>query len=159
MSKEKTTTAGKKSVKKVITGRVRLELKAGEANPGVKVGPALGQHGVNLMEFCKAFNAQTQSFEKGVVIGVVVSVYNDRSFTFALKKAPPAAYLLIKASGAKKGSSTPHTDKVGTLSLEQLQQLAHTKGGDLTAASLDAAVKTLAGTARSAGITLEETRG
>jgi large subunit ribosomal protein L11 len=139
---------------KKITAYIKLQVKAGQANPSPPVGPALGQHGVNIMEFCKAFNAQTQSLEAGLPIPVVITVYSDRSFTF-VTKTPPASILLKKAAGLKSGSSRPNTDKVGKVTREQLEEIAKTKEPDLTAASLDAAVRTIAGSARSMGIEVE----
>lgn len=140
---------------KKISAYIRLQIKAGEANPSPPVGPALGQHGVNIMEFCKAFNAQTQSIEKGLPIPVVITVYADRSFTF-ITKTPPAAVLLKKiVLKGKKGSSTPHTEKVGKATREQLEEIVKIKEPDLTAADLEAAVRTIAGTARSMGIDVE----
>jgi large subunit ribosomal protein L11 len=127
---------------------------AGEANPSPPVGPALGQHGVNIMEFCKAFNAQTQQVEKGLPIPVVITVYNDRSFTF-ITKTPPASVLLKKAAGIPKGSGVPNRDKVGKVTRAQLEEIAKTKEPDITAADMDAAVNTIAGTARSMGIEVE----
>ena len=139
---------------KKIAAYVKLQVPAGGANPSPPVGPALGQHGVNIMEFCKAFNAQTQSQEAGLPVPVVVTVYADRSFTF-ITKTPPASVLLRKAAGIDKGSSTPNTDKRGTVSRSQLEDIAKLKPPDLTAADLDAAVRTTAGSARSAGIEVE----
>jgi large subunit ribosomal protein L11 len=139
---------------KKVTGYIKLQVAAGQANPSPPVGPALGQHGVNIMEFCKAFNAQTQGIEQGLPIPVVITVYSDRSFTF-ITKTPPAAVLLRKAVGAAKGSGTPNTAKVGKVSRSQLEEIANTKMPDLTAAGLDAAVRTIAGTARSMGIDVE----
>ncbi len=139
---------------KKVKAYVRLQVKAGEANPSPPVGPALGQHGVNIMEFCKAFNAQTQSMEKGIPLPVIITVYTDRSFTFVIK-TPPASFLLLKAAGAGKGSSTPNKNKIGKVSRAQLEEIAKLKQPDLTAASLDAAVRTIAGTARSMGIEVE----
>jgi len=139
---------------KKVTGYIKLQVAAGQANPSPPVGPALGQHGVNIMEFCKTFNAQTQSIEAGLPIPVVITVYSDRSFTF-ITKTPPAAVLLRKAAGAPKGSGTPNTAKVGKVSRSQLEEIANSKMPDLTAASLDAAVRTIAGTARSMGIDVE----
>ena len=136
---------------KKIQAYIKLQVKAGEANPSPPVGPALGQHGVNIMEFCKAFNAQTQQIEKGLPIPVVITVYSDRSFTF-VTKTPPASVLLMKAVGIPKGSSTPNTNKVGTVSRAQLEAIATTKMPDLNAADLDAAVRIVAGTARSMGL-------
>jgi len=139
---------------KKVTGYIKLQVPAGQANPSPPVGPALGQHGVNIMEFCKAFNAQTQSMEQGLPIPVVITVYADRSFTF-ISKTPPAAVLLRKAAGVKSGSGTPNTKKVGKVSRAQLEEIATTKMPDLTAADMDAAVRTVAGTARSMGIEVE----
>lgn len=139
---------------KKVQAYIKLQVKAGEANPSPPVGPALGQHGVNIMEFCKAFNAQTQSMEKGLPLPVIITVYNDRSFTFIIK-TPPASYLLLKAVGAEKGSSRPNVDKIGTVTREQLEDIAKIKQPDLTAADMDAAVRTIAGTARSMGIEVE----
>jgi large subunit ribosomal protein L11 len=139
---------------KKVTGYIKLQVAAGQANPSPPVGPALGQHGVNIMEFCKAFNAATQSVEPGLPIPVVITVYSDRSFTF-ITKTPPAAVLLRKIAGLKKGSGTPNTAKVGKVSRAQLEEIATAKMPDLTAADLDAAVRTIAGTARSMGIDVE----
>ena len=139
---------------KKIEAYIKLQVKAGEANPSPPVGPALGQHGVNIMEFCKAFNAATQSVEKGLPIPVVITVYSDRSFTF-ITKTPPAAVLLRKAAGIAKGSGVPNIDKVGTVTREQLEEIARTKDPDLTAADMDAAVRTIAGSARSMGLNVE----
>ena len=139
---------------KKVTGYIKLQVPAGQANPSPPVGPALGQHGVNIMEFCKAFNAATQSIEAGLPIPVVITVYSDRSFTF-VTKTPPAAVLLRKAAGVKKGSGTPNTAKVGTVTRAQLEEIATTKMPDLTAADMDAAVRTIAGTARSMGLDVE----
>lgn len=139
---------------KKITAYIKLQVAAGKANPSPPVGPALGQHGVNIMEFCKSFNAQTQSLEPGLPIPVVITVYADRSFTF-ITKTPPASVLLKKAAGLQSGSSRPNTEKVGKLSRAQLEEIAKLKMPDLTASDLDAAVRTLAGTARSAGIETE----
>ena len=139
--------------KKVET-YIKLQVPAGKANPSPPVGPALGQHGVNIMEFCKAFNAETQSVEPGMPIPVVITVYSDRSFTF-IKKTPPAAILLKKAAGIKSGSGTPNTVKVGKVTREQLEEIAKTKDPDLTAADMDAAVRTIAGSARSMGLDVE----
>ncbi len=136
---------------KKVQAYIKLQVKAGEANPSPPVGPALGQHGVNIMEFCKAFNAQTQNTEKGLPIPVVITVYSDRSFTF-VTKTPPASILLKKAASITKGSSVPNKDKVGKVSREQLEEIAKAKEPDLTAADLDAAVRTIAGSARSMGI-------
>ena len=139
--------------KKVI-GFIKLQIQAGQANPAPPVGPALGQHGVNIMDFCKAFNAQTQSVEQGLPIPVVITVYADRSFTF-VTKTPPAAVLLQKAAGISKGSATPNTVKVAKVNRQQLEEIAKLKMPDLTAADMDAAVRTIAGTARSSGIDVE----
>ena len=139
---------------KKITAYIKLQVKAGEANPSPPVGPALGQRGVNIMEFCKAFNAKTQDVEKGLPLPVVITVYSDRSFTF-ITKTPPASILLKKAVGIKSGSSNPNTKKVGTVTLAQLEEIAKTKMEDLNAANLDAAVKTIAGSARSMGLNVE----
>ena len=136
---------------KKISGYIKLQIKAGEANPSPPVGPALGQHGVNIMEFCKAFNAKTDKVEKGLPIPVIITVYHDKSFTF-VTKTPPAAVLIKKAAGLKSGSATPHTVKVGKLVRAQLEEIAKMKEPDLTAADLDAAVRTIAGTARSMGV-------
>ncbi|TBW55956.1 50S ribosomal protein L11 [Marinobacter halodurans] len=139
---------------KKIEAYIKLQVAAGQANPSPPVGPALGQHGVNIMEFCKAFNAQTQGMEPGLPTPVVITVYSDRSFTF-ITKTPPASVLLKKAAGLKSGSSRPNTDKVGTVTREQLEEIAKTKEPDLTAADMDAAVRTIAGTARSMGLNVE----
>ncbi|OOG21809.1 50S ribosomal protein L11 [Thioalkalivibrio denitrificans] len=139
---------------KKIEAYIKLQVKAGQANPSPPVGPALGQHGVNIMEFCKAFNAQTQGVEPGLPIPVVITVYSDRSFTF-ITKTPPAAILLKKAAGIASGSATPNTNKVGKVTREQLEEIAKTKQPDLTAADLDAAVRTIAGSARSMGLEVE----
>lgn len=139
--------------KKVDT-YIKLQVPAGQANPSPPVGPALGQHGVNIMEFCKAFNAQTQTLEQGMPVPVVITVYSDRSFTF-ITKTPPAAVLLRKAAGIPKGSGTPNTQKVGKVNRAQLEEIAKAKDPDLTAADMDAAVRTIAGSARSMGIEVE----
>ena len=139
---------------KKITGYIKLQVKAGEANPSPPIGPALGQRGVNIMEFCKTFNAQTQNVEKGMPLPVVITVYSDRSFTF-ITKTPPATFLLKKAAGIKSGSAKPNTAKVGKLDREQLAEIAKAKMPDLTAADLDAAVRTIAGSARSMGLDVE----
>ena len=139
---------------KKITAYIKLQVKAGEANPSPPVGPALGQRGVNIMEFCKAFNAKTQDVEKGLPLPVVITVYSDRSFTF-ITKTPPASILLKKAVGIKSGSSNPNTKKIGTVTLAQLEEIAKTKMEDLNAANLEAAVKTIAGSARSMGLNVE----
>ena len=137
---------------------IKLQIPAGQANPSPPVGPALGQHGVNIMEFCKAFNAATQSMEQGMPIPVVITVYSDRSFTF-ITKTPPAAVLLRKAAGVQKGSGTPNTEKVGKVNRAQLEEIAKTKMPDLTAADMDAAVRTIAGSARSMGLEVEGVEG
>jgi large subunit ribosomal protein L11 len=139
---------------KKVTAYIKLQVAAGKANPSPPVGPALGQHGVNIMEFCKAFNAQTQGTEAGLPIPVVITVYSDRSFTF-ITKTPPAAVLLLKAAGIKSGSGTPNTKKVGKVTRAQLEEIATTKMADLTASDLDAAVRCIEGTARSAGLEVE----
>jgi len=139
---------------KKIVAYIKLQVPAGKANPSPPVGPALGQHGLNIMEFCKAFNAQTQQMEAGLPIPVVITVYNDRSFTFILK-TPPASVLLRKAAGIAKGSGTPNTTKVGKVSRAQLEEVATMKMPDLTAADMDAAVRTIAGSARSMGLDVE----
>ena len=139
---------------KKIQAYIKLQVKAGQANPSPPVGPALGQHGVNIMEFCKAFNAATQEIEPGLPTPVVITVYSDRSFTF-VTKTPPAAVLLKKAAGIKSGSGEPNKKKVGTVTREQLEEIAKTKEPDLTAANLDAAVRTIAGSARSMGLNVE----
>ena len=139
---------------KKVDAYIKLQVSAGEANPSPPVGPALGQHGVNIMEFCKAFNAKTQSMEKGLPVPVVITVYSDKSFTF-ITKTPPAAVLLKKAAGIKSGSGEPHLKKVGKVSRAQLEEIANTKMEDLTAADMDAAVRTIAGSARSMGLNVE----
>lgn len=139
---------------KKIDAYIKLQVPAGQANPSPPVGPALGQRGVNIMEFCKAFNAKTQGMEQGLPIPVVITVFADKSFTF-VTKTPPAAVLLIKAAGIKKGSGNPNTNKVGKVTREQLEEIAKTKEPDLTAADLEAAVRTIAGTARSMGLETE----
>ena len=139
---------------KKIDAYIKLQVAAGAANPSPPVGPALGQHGLNIMEFCKAFNAKTQSFEQGMPIPVVISVFSDKSFTFELK-TPPASILLKKAAGLKKASSRPNTEKVGKVTRQQLEEIATMKEPDLTAADMDAAVRTIAGSARSMGIEVE----
>lgn len=139
---------------KKIQAYIKLQVKAGEANPSPPVGPALGQHGVNIMEFCKAFNAKTQTMEKGMPTPVVITVYSDRSFTF-ITKTPPASVLILKLIPGGKGSSTPHTNKVGKLTRKQLEDIAKIKMPDLTAADMDAAVRTIAGSARSMGVETE----
>lgn len=139
---------------KKVDAYIKLQVPASEANPSPPVGPALGQHGVNIMEFCKAFNAKTQNMEKGMPIPVVITVYADKSFTF-ITKTPPASILLKKAAGVAKGSGEPHVNKVGTVNRQQLEEIANTKMPDLTAADMDAAVRTIAGSARSMGIKTE----
>jgi large subunit ribosomal protein L11 len=139
---------------KKVQAYIRLQVPAGKANPSPPVGPALGQHGVNIMEFCKAFNAETQNLEEGMPIPVVITVYSDRSFTF-IKKTPPAAVLLRKAAKIDKGSAVPNANKVGKVTRAQVEEIAKLKMPDLTAADLDAAVRTVVGSARSAGIEVE----
>ncbi|BBI70681.1 MULTISPECIES: 50S ribosomal protein L11 [Halomonadaceae] len=139
---------------KKVQAYIKLQVAAGKANPSPPVGPALGQHGVNIMEFCKAFNAATQEIEPGLPTPVVITVYSDRSFTF-VTKTPPAAVLLKKAAGIKSGSGEPNKKKVGTVTREQLEEIAKTKEPDITAADLDAAVRTIAGSARSMGLNVE----
>ena len=139
---------------KKVEAYVKLQVSAAQANPSPPVGPALGQHGVNIMDFCKAFNAETQNVESGMPIPVVITVYSDRSFTF-VTKTPPASVLLRKAAAVDKGSGTPNTEKVGKVTREQLEEIARLKEPDLTAADMDAAVRTIAGSARSAGIEVE----
>ena len=139
---------------KKVNGYVKLQVPAGQANPSPPIGPALGQQGVNIMEFCKQFNAQTQQVEKGLPIPVVITVYSDRSFTFIMK-TPPASVLIRKAIGIDKGSGTPNTAKVGKITRKQLEDIARTKTPDLTAADLEAAVRTIAGSARSMGVDVE----
>ena len=140
---------------KKIDAYIKLQVPAGQANPSPPVGPALGQHGVNIMDFCKAFNAETQSLEPGIPIPVVITVYGDKSFTF-IRKTPPASVLLRKAAGIGKGSGEPHINKVGRVTRAQLEEIATTKMPDLTARDMDAAVRTIAGSARSAGIETED---
>jgi len=135
---------------KKVTGYIKLQIPAGQATPAPPVGPALGQHGVNIMEFCKTFNARTQG-QQGLIIPVVITVYSDRSFTF-VTKTPPAAILLLRAAGIQKGSGVPNKNKVGKVTKKQVEEIAKTKMPDLNAASLDAAIKTVEGTARSMGI-------
>ena len=142
-----------KSTKRV-TAYIKLQVSAGQANPSPPVGPALGQHGVNIMDFCKAFNAQTQSLEPGMPTPVVITVYADRTFSFIMK-TPPASVLLRKAARIDKGSGEPNVNKVGKVSRAQLEEIARIKDPDLTAANMDAAVRTIAGSARSAGIEVE----
>ena len=139
---------------KKIENYIKLQVPAGEANPSPPVGPALGQHGLNIMEFCKGFNAQTQELEKGMPVPVVISVYSDKSFTFIMKTTP-ASVLLKKAAGITKGSGTPNTDKVGTVTRAQLEEIATIKMKDLNANDMDAAVKIIAGSARSMGLNVE----
>ena len=139
---------------KKVQAYIKLQVPAGQANPSPPVGPALGQHGVQIMEFCKAFNAATQNVENGLPIPVVITVYNDRSFTF-ITKTPPAAVLILKALGLKSGSATPNSKKVGKMTREQVEEICKVKEPDLTAADMDAAVRTIAGTARSMGIDVE----
>ena len=135
---------------KKVTGYIKLQIPAGQATPAPPVGPALGQHGVNIMEFCKTFNARTAK-DQGLIIPVVITVYSDRSFTF-VTKTPPASILLLKAAGLQKGSGVPNKNKVGTVTRKQVEDIAKTKMPDLNAASLEAAIKTVEGTARSMGI-------
>ena len=139
---------------KKVQGYVKLQVPAGAANPSPPIGPALGQQGVNIMEFCKQFNAQTQKLEKGLPIPVIITVYSDRSFTFIMK-TPPASVLIRKAIGIEKGSGTPNTAKVGKISRKQIEEVAKQKTPDLTAADLEAAVRTIAGSARSMGVDVE----
>lgn len=139
---------------KKIVGYVKLQVPAGKANPSPPIGPALGQRGLNIMEFCKAFNAATQGVEPGLPIPVVITAYADKSFTFVMK-SPPATILLKKAAGITKGSARPHTDKVGVVTRAQLEEIVKTKQNDLTGADMDASVRILAGSARSIGITVE----
>jgi large subunit ribosomal protein L11 len=141
-------------VAKKIIGLIKLQVPAGKANPSPPIGPALGQRGLNIMEFCKAFNAQTQKMEPGLMLPVVITAYADKSFTFILK-SPPASVLIRKALALAKGSPKPHTDKVGRLTRKQVEDIAKTKQPDLTAADLDAAVRTIAGSARSMGVDVE----
>ncbi|MCH8539041.1 MAG: 50S ribosomal protein L11 [Alkalimonas sp.] len=139
---------------KKVTALIKLQVKAGMANPSPPVGPALGQHGVNIMEFCKGFNAKTDSIEKGMPIPVVITVYSDRSFTFETK-TPPASFLLLKAAGLKSGSGQPNTKKVGKVTQAQIDEIVKLKEPDLTAADHEAAARTIAGTARSMGLVVE----
>jgi large subunit ribosomal protein L11 len=141
-------------VAKKVSGYIKLQVPAGAANPSPPIGPALGQQGVNIMEFCKQFNAQTQKLEKGLPIPVIITVYSDRSFTFVMK-TPPASVLIRKALGIEKGSGAPNSNKVGRISRKQLEEIAKTKQPDLTASDLEAAVRTVAGTARSMGVDVE----
>ena len=140
---------------KKVTAYIKLQVPAGKANPSPPIGPALGQRGVNIMEFCKAFNAQTQQMEPGLPIPVVITVYSDRSFTFIMK-TPPASVLIRKAAGVAKGSAKPATEKVGRISREQVREIAQAKLVDLTAANLEQAMRTIEGTARSMGIEIGE---
>ena len=140
--------------KKVIQAYIKLQILPGAANPSPPIGPALGQHGVNIMEFCKAFNAHSQNMDKALPVPVVITVYSDRSFTF-ISKTPPASALIKKALGLKSGSATPNTEKVGKLTRVQLEEIANAKMPDLTAAELEAAIRTIAGTARSMGVETE----
>jgi large subunit ribosomal protein L11 len=139
---------------KKISAYIKLQVKAGEAKPSPPVGPALGQHGVNIMEFCKAFNAKTQDVEPGLPLPVVITVYSDKSFTF-ITKTPPASILLKKAAGIKSGSKTPNKVKVGTITRAQLEEIAKTKMADLNASNMETAIKTIAGSARSMGLNVE----
>ena len=139
---------------KKIVGFVKLQVPAGKANPSPPIGPALGQRGLNIMEFCKAFNAQTQGIEPGLPLPVVITAFADKSFTFVIK-SPPSSILIKKAVKIDKGSARPHTDKVGKITRAQLEEIARTKMKDLTAADIDAAVRTIAGSARSMGVTVE----
>jgi large subunit ribosomal protein L11 len=139
--------------KKVI-GYIKLQVPAGKANPSPPIGPALGQRGLNIMEFCKTFNAQTQGMEPGLPVPVIITAFADKSFTFIMK-TPPATVLIKKAAGIQKGSAKPHTDKVGSVTRAQVEEIAKSKMSDLTAANLEAAVRTIAGSARSMGITVE----
>jgi len=139
---------------KKIIGYIKLQVPAGKANPSPPIGPALGQRGLNIMEFCKTFNARTQGLEPGMPIPVVITAFADKSFTFIMK-TPPATVLIKKAAGLQKGSAKPHTDKVGAITRAQVEDIAKTKMPDLTAANLEAAVRTIAGSARSMGITVE----
>lgn len=144
----------KKTSSKKISGYIKLQVPAGQANPSPPVGPALGQHALNIMDFCKAFNSQTQNMEEGLPVPVIITVYADKSFSFETKTTP-ASYLLKKAAGVDSGSGTPNTDKVGKVTRAQLEEIARSKDPDLTAVDLDAAVRTIAGTARSMGIETE----
>jgi len=139
---------------KQIDAYIKLQVPAGQANPSPPVGPALGQHGVNIMDFCKAFNAETQSMEQGLPVPVVITVYADKTFTF-ITKTPPASILLKKAAKIEKGSSNPNTNKVAKVSRKQLEEIVRMKSPDLTASDMEAALRTIAGTARSAGIEVE----
>jgi large subunit ribosomal protein L11 len=144
----------KKTSSKKISTFIKLQVPAGKANPSPPVGPALGQHGLNIMEFCKAFNAKTQNTEEGLPVPVIITVYADKTFSFETKTTP-ASYLLKKAAGVESGSGTPNTDKVGKVTRAQMEEIARSKEPDLTAMDLDAAVRTIAGTARSMGIETE----
>jgi large subunit ribosomal protein L11 len=141
-------------VAKKVVGYIKLQVPAGKANPSPPIGPALGQRGLNIMEFCKSFNAQTQALEPGLPVPVVITAYQDKSFTFVMK-TPPASILIKKAAKIDKGSQRPHTDKVGKITRAQAEEIAKAKMADLTAADLDAAVRTIAGSARSMGVTVE----
>jgi large subunit ribosomal protein L11 len=141
-------------VAKKVVGYIKLQVPAGKANPSPPIGPALGQRGLNIMEFCKAFNAQTQGLEPGLPVPVVITAYQDKSFTFVMK-TPPASILIKKAAKIEKGSQRPHTDKVGKITRAQAEEIAKAKMPDLTAADIDAAVRTIAGSARSMGVTVE----
>ncbi|AWD32808.1 50S ribosomal protein L11 [Candidatus Kinetoplastibacterium sorsogonicusi] len=140
---------------KKIIGFIKLQVPAGKANPSPPIGPALGQRGLNIMEFCKAFNAKTQNMEQGIPVPVVITAFADKSFTFILK-TPPATVLIKKAAGIEKGSAKPHTDKVGKITKSQAEEIAKLKEPDLTAANLESAVRTIAGSARSIGVTVED---
>jgi large subunit ribosomal protein L11 len=142
---------------KKIVGFIKLQVPAGKANPSPPIGPALGQRGLNIMEFCKAFNAQTQKVEPGLPLPVVITAFADKSFTFIIK-TPPASVLIMKAAGIEKGSKIPHTDKVGKLTRAQAEEIAKTKMPDLTAADMEAAVRTIAGSARSMGVIVEDVK-
>lgn len=146
----------KKTGSKKVSAYIKLQVPAGQANPSPPVGPALGQHGLNIMEFCKTFNTQTQNTEEGLPVPVIITVYADKSFSFETKTTP-ASYLLKKAAGIESGSGTPNTDKVGKVTRAQLEEIARSKEPDLTAVDMDAAVRTIAGTARSMGIETEVT--
>jgi large subunit ribosomal protein L11 len=139
---------------KKVEAYIKLQVAAGMANPSPPVGPALGQHGVNIMEFCKAFNARTDKFDKGMPIPVIITVYSDRSFTFETK-TPPASFLLLKAAGLKSGSGRPNTEKVGTVTKAQVQEIAETKAADMTGADVEANMRSIEGTARSMGLVVE----
>ena len=139
---------------KKVVGFIKLQVPAGKANPSPPIGPALGQRGLNIMEFCKAFNAQTQKMEVGLTLPVVITAYTDKSFTFIIK-TPPVTVLIKKAAGIEKGSQRPHTDKVGKITKKQVEEIAKAKMPDLNAASVEAAMRTVAGSARSMGIIVE----